>query len=94
MQSICVAVLSPVMKVRAEAGRERRSLDGRSLSINIELPTVQGLHALPPEKDSAAITRSMARLRTHIDDAKARRAEYAKTSIISLPKPLTRPLAR
>ena len=55
---------------------------------------MQGLHALPPEKDSAAITRSMARLRTHIDDAKARRAEYAKTSIISLPKPLRRPLAR
>jgi len=40
------------------------------LSINIELPTVDGLHSLAPEKDSAAIRRSMARLRIHIDDAK------------------------
>ncbi|GGX23489.1 putative DNA modification/repair radical SAM protein [Pigmentiphaga litoralis] len=40
------------------------------LSINIELPTVDALHSLAPEKDSAAIRRSMARLRIHIDDAK------------------------
>jgi predicted DNA-binding helix-hairpin-helix protein len=32
------------------------------LSINIELPTEQGLAALAPEKDGAAIKRSMARL--------------------------------
>ena len=31
------------------------------LSINIELPTVQGLESLAPEKDSGAIRRSMAR---------------------------------
>ena len=40
------------------------------LSINIELPTVQSLADLAPEKDGAAIRRSMARLRVHIDDAK------------------------
>ena len=40
------------------------------LSINIELPTNEGLMALAPEKDGQAIRRSMARLRIHIDDAK------------------------
>jgi predicted DNA-binding helix-hairpin-helix protein len=40
------------------------------LSINIELPTNEGLQALAPEKDGQAIRRSMARLRIHIDDAK------------------------
>ncbi len=58
------------------------------LSINVELPTVQGLESLAPEKDSAAIRRSMARLRIHIDDAKGAAADDVKTSIISLPKSL------
>lgn len=40
------------------------------LSINVELPTPQGLAALAPEKDGGAIRRMMARLRVHIDDAK------------------------
>ena len=40
------------------------------VSINIELPTAQGLVALAPEKDNAAIRRSMARLRTRIDENK------------------------
>lgn len=40
------------------------------LSINIELPTVESLHTLAPEKDGAAIRRSMARLRVHIDESK------------------------
>ena len=50
------------------------------LSINIELPTAEGLKALAPAKDNAAIRRSMARLRVHIDDAKgaAREAGAAK----------------
>ena len=56
------------------------------LSINIELPTVQSLHALAPEKDSAAIRRSMARLRVHIDDAKGAASDHRKSSIISLPQ--------
>jgi putative DNA modification/repair radical SAM protein len=58
------------------------------LSINVELPTVQGLESLAPEKDSAAIRRSMARLRVHIDDAKGAIADEAKSSIISLPRSL------
>jgi putative DNA modification/repair radical SAM protein len=55
------------------------------LSINIELPTAQGLAALAPEKDGAAIKRSMARLRIHIDDAKDAARDAAATPATSLP---------
>jgi putative DNA modification/repair radical SAM protein len=54
---------SPELLARAGAYADR-------LSINIELPTDDGLLALAPEKDGSAIRRSMARLRVHIDDAK------------------------
>jgi hypothetical protein len=43
------------------------------LSINVELPTSASLAALAPEKDDAAIRRSMARLRVAIDEAKEAR---------------------
>lgn len=56
------------------------------LSINIELPTEGSLAALAPEKDVAAIKRSMARLRVHIDDAKGEAREAAKPQVVSLPK--------
>lgn len=55
------------------------------LSINIELPTSQGLASLAPEKDAQAIRRSMARLRLHIDEAKGESAETARSAAISLP---------
>jgi putative DNA modification/repair radical SAM protein len=55
------------------------------LSINIELPTVQGLEALAPEKDGAAIRRSMARLRVHIDDARGEARDAAASSVVSMP---------
>jgi len=55
------------------------------LSINIELPTQQGLDALAPEKDSGAIRRSMARLRLHIDDARGQKKEQSLTPVRSLP---------
>jgi putative DNA modification/repair radical SAM protein len=55
------------------------------LSINIELPTEQGLAALAPEKNGAAIRRSMARLRVHIDDAKGEAADARRTPIASMP---------
>jgi len=48
----------------AEAGRY-----ADRLSINIELPTVQGLERLAPEKDVRAIRRSMGRLRLKIEEA-------------------------
>jgi putative DNA modification/repair radical SAM protein len=56
------------------------------LSINIELPTQEGLKALAPEKDGPAIRRSMARLRLHIDDAKTAAQDQSRSSIISLPQ--------
>ena len=62
------------LKTIPEASPELLARAGRyadRLSINIELPTNEGLIALAPEKDGQAIRRSMARLRIHIDDAKA-----------------------
>ena len=56
------------------------------LSINIELPTEQSLAALAPEKDGSAIRRSMARLRVHIDDAKAERQDSTRQPPRSLPR--------
>ena len=61
------------LKTIPEASAELLALAGRyadRLSINVELPTPEGLQALAPEKDGQAIRRSMARLRIHIDDAK------------------------
>src|SRR6478736_2516158 len=55
------------------------------LSINIELPTEHGLAQLAPEKDVSAIRRSMARLRVHIDDAKAQADEARARPAASLP---------
>src|SRR4051794_37188326 len=56
------------------------------LSINIELPTEQGLSRLAPEKDVAAIRRSMARLRVHIDEARAQAQEAQARPVTSLPQ--------
>src|SRR5215213_2822530 len=52
------------LKTIPEASAELLARAGRHadrLSINVELPTVQSLAALAPEKDGAAIRRSMAR---------------------------------
>ena len=66
----------------------RAGLYADRLSINIELPTQEGLAALAPEKNGPAIRRMMGRLRGHIDDAKGAAQDQAKTSIISLPRSL------
>ena len=50
----------------AEAGRY-----ADRLSINVELPTEQALTQLAPEKDLPGIRRSMARMRSRIDEARA-----------------------
>jgi predicted DNA-binding helix-hairpin-helix protein len=73
---------SPELMARAGKYADR-------LSINVELPTVQGLQALAPEKDSAAIRRSMAQLRTGIDDAKAAARDAGRSRIVSMPNSLT-----
>ena len=41
------------------------------LSINVELPTEDGLTRLAPEKDMGSIRRSMGRMRARIDEARA-----------------------
>ena len=58
------------------------------LSINIELPTPEGLAALAPEKNGPAIARTMASLRGHIDNAKSAAQDQGKSSVISLPHSL------
>ena len=76
------------LKTIPEAAPELLARAGRyadRLSINIELPTVQGLSELAPEKDGAAIRRSMARLRTHIDEAGEAARNRAPTSQPMLP---------
>ncbi len=50
----------------AEAGRW-----ADRLSINIELPTADGLTRLAPEKDAGAIRRTMARVRLRLDERAA-----------------------
>ncbi|MES1980575.1 MAG: putative DNA modification/repair radical SAM protein [Pseudomonadota bacterium] len=77
------------LKTIPDASPELLAAAGRyadRLSINIELPTQDGLHALAPEKNAPAIRRSMARLRVHIDDAKGEAIDSARSSVISLPK--------
>jgi putative DNA modification/repair radical SAM protein len=61
------------LKTIPEASPELLSEAGKyadRLSINIEMPREQSLKALAPEKDFAAIRRSMARMRERIDEAK------------------------
>src|SRR6195952_3113064 len=75
------------LKTIPDASDELLARAGRyadRLSINVELATVQSLAALAPEKDGAAIRRSMARLRVHIDDGReaARPVPVASQSMI------------
>jgi putative DNA modification/repair radical SAM protein len=61
------------LKTIPDASEELLARAGRyadRLSINVELPTTEGLQALAPEKDDRAIKRSMARLRLRIDDSR------------------------
>ena len=44
------------------------------LSINVEMPTEDGLARLAPEKDMPSIRRSMGRMRLRIDEAKAEKS--------------------
>jgi putative DNA modification/repair radical SAM protein len=68
------------LKTIPEASADLLARAGRyadRLSINIELPSSDGLQALAPEKDGQAIRRSMARLRLHIEEAKDARQPAA-----------------
>ena len=82
------------LKTIPEAAPELLALAGRHadrLSINIELPTVQSLSELAPEKDGAGIRRSMARLAVHIDDAKQAAKPRPANSQIMLPPRRAKP---
>ena len=68
----------------------RAGLYADRLSINVELPTDQGLATLAPEKDGAAIRRSMANLRVHIDDARGAARDAAAVSVVSMPTSMPR----
>ena len=59
-------------ELMAEAG-----LYADRLSINIELPTEASLGRLAPEKDTAGIKKSMARMSTRIADAREDRSRFA-----------------
>ncbi|TAK76594.1 MAG: biotin synthase, partial [Aquabacterium sp.] len=62
------------LKTIPDASEELLARAGRHadrLSINIEMPTPAGLQALAPQKDDAAIRRSMARTRLLIDETRA-----------------------
>ncbi|AVP57544.1 putative DNA modification/repair radical SAM protein [Pulveribacter suum] len=63
---------------------ERAGRFADRLSINIELPTPTGLAALAPQKDGAAIARSMARMAVHIEDARQARREQDRAPARSL----------
>lgn len=65
---------------------ERAGRHADRLSINVELPTQEGLAALAPQKDGAAITRSMARMAVHIEDARQARREQANAHPASMPR--------
>jgi putative DNA modification/repair radical SAM protein len=65
---------------------ERAGRHADRLSINVELPTPEGLAALAPQKDGAAIARSMARMAVHIEDARqARKEQQAAAQVVSMP---------
>ncbi|MDO5653247.1 MAG: putative DNA modification/repair radical SAM protein [Brachymonas sp.] len=62
------------LKAIPNAAPELLALAGRfadRVSVNIELPTLHGLAELAPQKDGVQIVQSMARIRDHIDEAKA-----------------------
>jgi putative DNA modification/repair radical SAM protein len=72
------------LKTIPDASAELLAAAGRyadRLSINIELPTPSGLAELAPQKDGAAIKRSMARMRIHIEDAKTARSPRPASSL-------------
>jgi putative DNA modification/repair radical SAM protein len=65
----------------AEAGRY-----ADRLSINVELPSPEGLQQLAPEKDARAIRVSMGRLREKIDAAKGERADARRVATSQMKK--------
>ncbi len=55
------------------------------LSINVELPTTDGLQRLAPEKDAAGIVGAMQHVAKHIETAKLELQTQASDRVVSLP---------
>ena len=56
------------------------------LSVNVELPQIESLQKLAPEKNEQTIRLAMGRLRTHIDESKDARRPRAPSSFVKTPK--------
>ena len=66
------------LKTIPDADGELLAAAGRyadRLSINVELPTVQALSALAPEKDATTIRRTMGRIRSRVEENREARRE-------------------
>lgn len=84
------------LKTIPDASPELMARAGRyadRLSINVELPTEAGLGALAPQKSGAAIRRSMARMRIHIDEAREAQQPRPAASAPRLPPRRAAPAA-
>jgi putative DNA modification/repair radical SAM protein len=82
------------LKTIPDAGDELVLRAGRyadRLSVNVELPTEQGLHALAPEKEGGAIRRSMARIRLRLDEDAEERTHAPRSLPGAAPKPAAVP---
>ncbi|MDA8870228.1 putative DNA modification/repair radical SAM protein [Rhizobiaceae bacterium] len=64
----------------------RAGLYADRLSINIEMPTEEGLVGLAPEKSRSGIKRSMANMRTRIDEYKETRKGTAQNGRVARPE--------
>ena len=76
------------LKTIPDADPQLLALAGRyadRLSINIELPTVQGLQQLAPEKNASGIQQAMGQVASHISVAKQERRDAARSAVVSLP---------
>lgn len=77
------------LKTIPEANPDLIALAGRyadRLSVNIELPTAEGLATLAPEKTHLAIKQAMGGIRTRIDDVRAERPARSAGARASAPK--------
>lgn len=76
------------LKTIPDADPQLLALAGRHadrLSINIELPTSQGLQQLAPEKSASSIASAMGDVARHIDEARQEGQAHAAQKPVSLP---------
>ena len=76
------------LKTIPDAAPELLAMAGRyadRLSINVELPTEQGLHALAPEKSAPGIRAAMDTVAQHIQTAQEARRTPPGSKVVSLP---------